>query len=205
MRLQAPFETITSSVDGEVLSVVARADAWFGAPAIARILGDRSVPGVRASLKRLAAQGILELRRAGRVEEYRLNGEHLAAGPIRELARLDDELLRRLRAEIERFSRAPLSVALFGSAARGTMREDSDIDVFLMVSEDDDEMNADIDRLMRRITAWTGNDARAFVVSDAWVLERGASEPVIADIAREGRWIIGDRRMLERPKKVPVR
>ena len=85
------------------------------------------------------------------------------------------------------------------------MREDSDIDVFLMVSEDDDEMNSDIDRLMRRITAWTGNDARAFVVSDAWVLERGASEPVIADIAREGRWIIGDRRMLERPKKVPVR
>ena len=65
MLLDRPMLTISPTIDGDVLSVLARADAAFTAPKVQRLLERHSVPGVRKVLNRLVEQGIVnEIGRA---------------------------------------------------------------------------------------------------------------------------------------------
>ena len=54
---------------------------------------------------------------------------------ISDLAHLGDALIERIRTAVATWDRAPLLVMLFGSAATGQMRVDSDIDVFVVGNE----------------------------------------------------------------------
>jgi predicted nucleotidyltransferase len=199
MLLDRPMLTVTPTVDGDVLTVLARAEAAFTAPKVQRLLERHSVPGVRKVLNRLVEQGVVHADRAGRALTYRLNRDHLAAAPIIELANLGDALIERIRTAVDTWDRAPVLVMLFGSAATGRMRVDSDIDVFVVGNEPDDASElwrAQIDDLELNITNWTGNDARvlAYTVDDF----KHTNDPVIDDIARDGVYIAGDRALLRR-------
>ena len=189
--------TVTPTIDGGVLSVLARAEAAFTAPKVQRLLDRHSVPGVRKVLNRLVEQGIVNADQAGRTLTYRLNRDHLAAAPIIELAHLDDALIERIRAAVATWDRAPLLVMLFGSAATGRMRVDSDIDVFVVANEPRDAVDlwrAQLSDLELDITKWTGNDARvlAYTVEDVM----HTNDVVVDDIARDGLLIAGDRTLL---------
>ena len=202
MLLDRPMLTISPTIDGDVLSVLARADAAFTAPKVQRLLERHSVPGVRKVLNRLVEQGIVNADQAGRTLTYRLNREHLAAAPIIELAHMDDALIERIRTAVATWDRAPLLVMLFGSAATGGMRVDSDIDVFVVGNEPNDASNhwrEQISELELDITKWTGNDARvlAYTVDDL----RHTNDVVVDDIAREGILIAGDRALLLRSNR----
>ncbi len=202
MLLDRPMLTISPTIDGDVLSVLARADAAFTAPKVQRLLERHSVPGVRKVLNRLVEQGIVNADQAGRTLTYRLNREHLAAAPIIELAHMDDALIERIRTAVATWDRAPLLVMLFGSAATGGMRVDSDIDVFVVGNEPNDASNRwreQISELELDITKWTGNDARvlAYTVDDL----RHTNDVVVDDIAREGILIAGDRALLLRSNR----
>jgi len=197
MRLDRPMLTVTPTIDGGVLSVLARAEAAFTAPKVQRLLDRHSVPGVRKVLNRLVEQGIVNADQAGRTLTYRLNRDHLAAAPIIELAHLDDALIERIRAAVATWDRAPLLVMLFGSAATGRMRVDSDIDVFVVANEPRDAVDlwrAQLSDLELDITKWTGNDARvlAYTVEDLM----HTNDVVVDDIARDGLLIAGDRTLL---------
>jgi len=196
MQLGRPFLTVTSAVDGDVLTVLARADAEFTPPEIQRLIGHRSVEGIRASLDRLVEQGIVERRVVGRAGVHRLNRSHLAAGAVLALASLGDELISRLRALLEQWPQPVEFAALFGSAARGDMRPESDIDLFVVrparVDTDDGPWRDQIAHLEDLVSTWTGNDAR--------VLEMGSNdcrsgvrngERLLTDIAREGIVLAG--------------
>jgi len=199
MLLDRPMLTVTPTVDGDVLSVLARADAAFTAPKVQRLLERHSVPGVRKVLNRLVEQGIVNADQAGRTLTYRLNRDHLAAAPIIELAHLDDALIERIRTAVTTWDRAPLLVMLFGSASTGQMRVDSDIDVFVVGNEPNDASDlwrAQISELELDITKWTGNDARvlAYTVDEL----QHTNDVVVDDIARDGILIAGDRTSLRR-------
>ncbi len=199
MLLDRPLLTVTPTLDGDVLSVLARADAAFTAPKVQRLLERHSVPGVRKVLNRLVEQGIVSADQAGRTFTYRLNRDHLAAAAIIELAHLDDALIERIRTAVATWDRAPLLVMLFGSAATGQMRVNSDIDVFVVGNEPSggsDRWRAQISELELDITKWTGNDARvlAYAVEDL----AHANDVVVDDIARDGILVAGDRAVLRR-------
>ena len=191
--------TVTPTVDGDVLGLLARADAAFTAPKVQRLLERHSVPGVRKVLNRLVEQGIVNADKAGRTLTYRLNRDHLAAASIIELAHLDDALIERIRTAVATWDRAPLLVMLFGSAATGRMRVDSDIDVFVVGNEPNDASDrwrTQISDLELDITKWTGNDARVLAYTvDAL---QHTSDIVVDDIARDGILIAGDRALLRR-------
>ena len=202
MRLDRPMLTVTPTVDGDVLSLLARADAAFTAPKVQRLLDRHSVPGVRKVLNRLVEQGIVHADQAGRTLTYRLNRDHLAAAPIIELAHLDDALIERIRTAVATWDRAPVLVMLFGSAATGQMRVDSDIDVFVVGNEPNDASDRwreQISELELDITKWTGNDARvlAYSVDDL----HHTNDVVVDDIARDGILIAGDRTLLNRSRR----
>jgi DNA-binding transcriptional regulator PaaX len=132
MQLNRPFATVTPTLDGDVLAVLATHDVTFTAGQIHRILNGFSEEGIRKVLTRLAAQGVVVADRVGNAFTYRLNTEHLAAEPIRALARLTSTFLTRLEDHLEMWQEKPEYGAVFGSAATGTMTLRSDVDIFLV-------------------------------------------------------------------------
>lgn len=200
MQLNRPFATVTPTLDGDVLAVLAAANVTFTIPQIQRILITPSGEGIRKVLRRLTAQGVVLHDRVGATNTYRLNTEHLAAGPIQELSRLVECLRKRLAQHFENWGPELRYAAVFGSAATGRMTLDSDIDLFLVraanfdsdAGEDTDVWEQRVAELARAITAWTGNDARIVEYSeDDLHAAAAAHEPLLRDVAEQGLTVAG--------------
>lgn len=206
MQLDRPFMAITPTVDGDVLMVLARAEAAFTPPEVHRLIGARSEAGVRNALSRLRDQGVVDAERVGRAVAYRLNREHLAAGPIIEIARLQATFIQFVRDMIEGWSVEARYAALFGSAARGAMRPDSDIDLFVVrpnrIDADDPFWIAQVSDLAAAASRRTGNDAPVLEYSEDDVeLGQRRNDRVLADIATDGITIHGPSGYLRRKVK----
>lgn len=203
MQLDRPLAAITPTVDGDVLLVLARADAEFTPATVQELCGRHSVDGVRKALNRLAAQGIVTARAAGRAVLYSLNREHLLAPPIIEMADARRELTRRIAAHVRNWDIDPSLVAIFGSAIGGQMRVNSDVDLLVVrpdyVDADDESWRAHIIELERAVAAWTGNDARVLEFSLSEVHQR-PDERVLRDIVARGVPIVGEFSTLTPPR-----
>ena len=204
MELQHPFRVVTPTVDGDVLAVLARADAEFTPPQVHDVLGRYSEAGIRKVLGRLVEQGIVLQRPAGRAALYRLNRAHLAAPAVVALASLFDVLISRLQERIEGWHLPCAYAALFGSAVRGEMRPDSDLDLFIVRADDIDvdgtAWRDQLDALSSDVTAWTGNDARILEYSaDDVRREMRVRGGVLDDITAQGLRLAGPPRYLRRP------
>lgn len=196
MQLHQPLRVVTPTVDGDVLAVLAQADAGFTPPQVHRLIGRHSEAGVRKALQRLARQGLVEAQRIGQAVVYSMNRRHLAAPYVTALARLFDELLERVREVVGGWAVKPEFVALFGSAARHEMRPDSDIDLLVVrpdsVPADLSQWREQLDELAERVTAWTGNDARVLELrrEDVAVGMRDG-EPLYDDLQRDAIRLLG--------------
>lgn len=190
MILSRPFQAVTPTIDGDVLGVLARAEASFTPPQVHDIIGFHSVAGVRNALVRLTAQGVLHSEQVGRAYTYRLNRQHVCAPYIIGLADAGREVVQRMRDQIDTWSMPCEFAALYGSAATGRMTEESDIDVFV-VRPDSVDVEVDLqwyeqlDALANATTAWTGNDTRVLEMSASEVKDKIATERVLAEIARD--------------------
>ena len=196
MQLQRPLLTVTQSVDGDVLTVLAGAHAEFTPPEIHRLIGRWSEQGVRKSLLRLVRQGTVLSRGAGNAYLYQLNRDHLAAPAILELAALRATFLERLRHTISGWDPPPEFAALFGSAARSEMTETSDIDIVVIrPSGLDTEHDSWVDQraaLTSTASAWTGNDVRILELSMPEVhAGLSSGDPVVVDIVKHGTDLYG--------------
>lgn len=199
MQLNRPLATITPTLDGDVLGVLAQHEATFTTGQLHRVLNRYSEEGIRKVLLRLTRQGVVHSERIGNTYSYRLNRQHLAAGPIIELARLPHALLQRLEHRLQSWAYPPTYAAVFGSAARGTMTEDSDLDLLLVRADDTpiDMWEAQVGDLVVDVSRWTGNDTRPleYTVSE---LTAARDELVVRDVLEEGLTITGGRAWLSR-------
>lgn len=182
---------VTPTTDGVVLQVLARADSSFTAGQVHELCGVYSEAGIRKALRRLVEEGIVTEQRAGRTFLFSLNRAHLGAAAIEELARIPERLLDRLRERMGSFASPPVYAALFGSAARGDMDPNSDIDLLVVrpatTDADQTEWRRDLDHLIEDVASWTGNDTRVLEFSESGVSDALIhGEPVLEDIDREG-------------------
>jgi hypothetical protein len=195
VQLERPFQVITPTVDGDVLLALARARAAFTGRGLHRVIGRHSVDGVRKAVERLARQGIVDVVVAGPSKLYSLNRQHLAAAHIVALAQLRDELIDRFWHSLASWTIKPAYAALFGSAAGGQMRADSDIDVFIMrpagVQAEDDAWAAQLDGLSRDGSRWTGNDVRVLEMSEDDAKLGPMDNEVLRDIRDHGIRLAG--------------
>ncbi|MEP7026468.1 MAG: nucleotidyltransferase domain-containing protein [Actinomycetota bacterium] len=197
MELNRPLATITPTIDGDVLALLAQHEVTITAGQLHRALGRHSEEGIRKVLRRLTRQGVVHAERIGSAYSYRLNRDHLAAEPIIALARVMQTLLERLERRLETWDFPPTFAAVFGSAARGTMTEDSDFDLLLIRSDDTpvEIWDEQVGNLAADISKWTGNDARPleYTLSE---LTSARDEPVLRDVLREGLTVAGRRAWL---------
>jgi len=139
----------------------------------------------------MVASGLVDLVPGG----YRLNREHLAAGPIEALASLYGELTRRIRAEVDSWQPKPLLVGLYGSAARRDGDEASDID--LLIVGDVENLGDSAMHLAHLIGRWTGNPAQVVLKSPAEIGRlRRAEEPIVRSWEQDLMEISGNRSAL---------
>lgn len=202
MDFRHPLRALTPTLDGDVLAALARADAELSGRQVHRLVGHSSEQGVRKALERLAEQGVVLSRTAGRAKLYQLNRRHLAAPYVEKLAALRGELIERLRETVDRWQVKPAAVFLFGSVARSEAGPQSDLDLLVVRpsgrDEDQPEWRAQLDQVQAAATAWTGNDARVLEYGEHELRGLGRQEPVLSDALQDGIEIAGSRRQLAR-------
>ena len=206
MEFSRPFATVTPTLDGDVLSVLARNDATFTTGQIHRILNRFSEEGIRKVLSRLATQGVVHVERIGNANAYRFNVDHLAADAITALAGLADTFFMKLEKHLEAWDQPPAYGAVFGSAVTGSMATDSDIDLLLVKRDgtSEEEWTRQLGDLVETITKWTGNDARTIEYSVGGLIE-ARDEPVVAEVVEHGLTVAGTRSWLLQTVGLPRR
>ncbi|HVB41961.1 MAG TPA: nucleotidyltransferase domain-containing protein [Streptosporangiaceae bacterium] len=132
MDLTDPTRSVTATLDGPVLAVLARSGIPMTVGDVAGQMPRGSEVGVRRSLARLVEQGIVRATEMGRNRVHELNREHVAAPVADLLAGLRLELWQRLRAKLGTWNPKPIYGCVFGSAARGDGDSGSDIDLLLV-------------------------------------------------------------------------
>lgn len=198
MQLHNPVGVVTPTLDAPVVAVLARAEQSFTGRQVHRLAGHGTEQGVRNALERLVEQGVVRRSRAGSSYLYELNRQHVAAPHLIGLATLRDELFSRWRELISQWPVQPRVVVLFGSAARGYMRLDSDIDLLVVTDREHHALEEPIAQLQAATTAWTGNDTRALHVTASQIRPE---EPALTAAAEEGITVSGDAAWLRRVVK----
>lgn len=198
MELNRPLATITPTLDGDVLAVLARHSVTFTTGQVHRVLTQHSEEGIRKVLRRLTSQGVVLSERIGNAFAYRFNHDHLAAQHIVGLARLQETFLARLEDLLESWQTPPVYAAVFGSTARGQMTTSSDIDLLVVRphAAADAEWEDQVNDLATTVTRWLGNDTRVMEFAENEIATRGHEEPVLNDVLQEGLTVAGRRSWL---------
>ena len=199
MDLSFPLATVAPTLDAGVLHVLAATTAGCTAAEVHRRLGHGSDEGVRKVLARLVRQGVVLVETPARYPVYRLNRDHVAVPYIEALTRVRDEIFNNIRMEVAGWEVEPRHAGLFGSFARGTADADSDIDVLLVRPDapaefDEDTWLEQIDRLDRRIRAWTGNAAQIIDLAPATLGQMARdADPLVDSWRAEDIQVHGER------------
>lgn len=189
MDLQHPMSSVIPGPRGVILELLANTFEPLTGNQIAKLSGGRaSQSTVSRELAGLVASGLVSSRPAGSARLYELNREHVGAGAVMAAASMRDVLLERLEREVRGWEREAVAVWMFGSAARGSGTQRSDIDVLVVrphdVDREDPIWNGQLLELARSVTAWTGNDCE--------ILEYTVDE--LAGLADSGDRLIGELR-----------
>ena len=182
MRLREPLDDLFAA--GSHIRVLRALEALPGSVAVSgRELARRagvSQPTAREVLASLERQGIVIVSRSLRRDAYQLNHEHVLVPLLRELfARersVPEEVERSVADAVGKIGTVTAAY-LFGSAARGDMHPNSDIDVAIVTPRAPPDAAFELDGLYRRF----GNRVNVIRLAD-----RGATG-LRERIRREGK------------------
>lgn len=195
MNVAKPFAALSDSVDADVLVALAGSTLPRSGREVARRAG-RSNTGVQHVLDRLVEHGLVDRMEVGRTYLYTLNWDHLLASAVEQMAEAQSELIIRLREVIGAWEVPALHASLFGSAARGDGDVDSDIDLFIVRSEQTDAVDfvwrQQVDELADAVKSWTGNNAGITELSEHELSRLRIEQPLLVeDLRRDAVDLVG--------------
>ena len=208
MDLSNPLATVTPTLDAAVLQALSTTTGMSTGAHVHRMAGTGSVDGVRRVLARLVRQEVVVAEEHAHATLYRLNRDHLAAGPILELTRIRALIVDKMTDAIDGWPVPPVHASMFGSFARGEAGEDSDIDVLLVTDAETEAYAAcdpegrgpgtawrrQVEQLASAVQMWTGNRAHVVEVGTqrlAVMLE--ADDPLVESWRAEHVHLTGAR------------
>jgi len=196
MNLSKPLTSLVPSLEGEVLSILAGAEADFTGQQVHKVLGKHSQAGVNRVLQKLSATGIVNMRSSGNANLYELNREHLLAKYVIAIVDSRNDFYRFITKEVSLWELEPVHVAVFGSAVRGDMTPESDVDIFISRPKEIDFSDAawreQLSSFASKVRKLTGNSVQMFELGyDDIQRELGVAGGVLSSIKRQGVTIFG--------------
>ncbi|TWD80666.1 nucleotidyltransferase-like protein [Kribbella amoyensis] len=195
MDLSRPITTVITTLDGPVLTVLARTTQPLTGRKVHQLVGGGSETGIRNALRRLATTGLVSATEVGASTAYLLNRDHLAAPAVLELADLRRRLIVRIQTEIEAtWSARPLHASLFGSVARGDGDLRSDIDLLVVheFSQSPPDWDEQLGSLAEQVQLWTGNHLQTYALTSTELLTHiTTGEPIVKDWLRDCVTVFG--------------
>lgn len=188
---------------GELLGVPARVKVlralirprgaqWTGRE-MARAAGC-SAPQAMKALLQFERLGLVSRRTVGRAHLWKFDEEHVLGEPIRSLFTFESELPNRFQRDLEKELRGlPIrSARLFGSVARGTETNDSDVDLYLELgaSGSEEELQRALTGVMLRFIRKYGTVISPFIHSKRDV-KKPSNPALLSEIREQGISLIG--------------
>lgn len=192
MTLSRPLEALISPDLAKILTVLDQT----GQPLTGRMIATLTGTVSQSTTSRL----LIELVRRGLVAKvpggYEMNRDHLAYQAVAVLLSTRYELQRRVAEDLAAWEKPPLSVVLFGSAARQQETFDSDIDLLVVrpttVPFDDPSWAIRVANLSERVGRWTGSTCEVLECSANELVElKQAGDPLITSLLRDGVTLFG--------------
>ncbi|KQY22832.1 hypothetical protein ASD16_09450 [Cellulomonas sp. Root485] len=194
-----PERAFGSGLEAPVLRALWRAGTHLTGAQVHRVTGTGTDRGVRYALARLVEHGIVTATPVGGSVLYDLNHEHLTYPAVDAAFRALDpwnQLATRLQALI-RSSFGPgssddVTVAVFGSVARGEAELGSDLDLLVVVPDVDERAHAFTDQLDRHGRDWTGQLVQVYLTTPALLATaREADDPIVASFLDDAKRLVG--------------
>jgi len=190
-----PLQAVIPGAQGRILAVLAETSAELNLRTVARLSGV-SIAQASRVMPVLVELGVVERREAPPSALFRFVPEHVASRAISALTRARQTVLDEFGASAAQLDPAPVSVVIFGSAARGDADRESDIDVVIVrpsrIAEEDRRWRDGIDEWRRDAGRLTGNPIEVLEVSEGEVARLLSSgSPLWTDIEREGIVVFG--------------
>ncbi|WP_181420371.1 nucleotidyltransferase domain-containing protein [Curtobacterium sp. MCBD17_023] len=190
MQLTAPLATLVGPTQADALRVLAQTDAGMTGRQVARVAGAAQHTGIKRALDKLEHAGLVCVERGLQHSAYRVNRDHLLWPAVELVLGAGAELERRIHDFLAGVDPSVLSVSIFGSVARGTATDESDVDLLVVFdTETDLDVVVQLGDLVHR---WTGNECQVFDVTRA-DLERFAAEgdPLVGSWRADARTVFG--------------
>lgn len=157
VNLGHPLSSLVTALSGQVLEVLANTSYPLSGRHVMRLLRrDASQQGVQNVLDELAAHGLVERIYAGGSILNTLNRDHILAPYIIGIVNLRNELIDRIATIVSEEAPEVRRAILFGSLARGSADEESDIDIALVWPHEASQENTE-ENIAVRVDQLTGN------------------------------------------------
>lgn len=157
MNLGHPLSSLVTTLSGQVLEVLVNASSPLSGRQVMRLLRRQaSQQGVQNALDELAAHGLVDQVSAGGSILNTLNRDHILAPYIIGVVNLRGELINRLVTIVSEEAPEARRAILFGSLARGSADEGSDVDIALVWTDEEAEEKTE-HNIASRVHELTGN------------------------------------------------
>ena len=189
MQLASPLTSLVGASQAAALRVLARTNSGMTGRQVARV-ADLGNTGIKRALDKLEHAGLVTVDRGVHSSSYHVNQDHVLWPALRLALDAPQLLDQRIRDFVEQSGIDVVTVAVFGSVARGDATEESDVDLAVVYPGDPDEhLSVELGGHVER---WTGNDCQVFDVSRAELSRMVAeADPLIESWRRDARTIVG--------------
>ncbi len=196
MDLTNPTRALAPTIDLQLLTILAGVSGEMSGSEISRLAPLVTSRGVFKALKRLETEGIVQVRAVSRLNFYSFNRDHVAADAVLAAMGLRQKLFERIAGKVRSWKIRPISLAIFGSAARGDGAPESDIDLLIIRSNKVDQESPvwekQLYELSQLIYSWSGNNASITQVNEKEIVQMIKSKkPIVKSLKTDALFLVG--------------